>query len=244
MASKNILKRLINSFLKMACGLIPFKYFRQRILNMLQSEGDNNKIIIIKNGKEYVNNWLKVPRGLNLKVVGSNNIVKIGRPIKFKNTKIKLAANGGLIEIGGGGIFINSKIYAVGKPTCKIGKNTTFGERVNGGVEISMSGKSEITIGEDCMFSWGIIIKTTDSHGIFDKNSGERINKQKTPLVIGEHTWVGQDVSIAKNVHIAPNTIVGMKSVVGGKFAEEYTCIAGNPAKVIKKDVVWSRELV
>lgn len=56
---------------------------------------------------------------------------------------------------------------------------------------------------------------------------------------------IGDDIYIGTNVNIAPGTIIsnlnliGMGSVVSGKFLEEQTIIAGNPAKVIKTAIDW-----
>ena len=100
-----------------------------------------------------------------------------------------------MIEIGREGVYLNSKIVAHGKPVCKIGKNTTFGQFAHGGVDIFMKDESQIIIGDDCMFSWGIETRTTDSNAIFDKTSGEIINKQR-PIpfsveVHGEERYFG-----------------------------------------------------
>jgi acetyltransferase-like isoleucine patch superfamily enzyme len=46
-----------------------------------------------------------------------------------------------------------------------------------------------------------------------------------------------------KNAVIPNHSIIGIASVVTKQFFEEYTCIAGNPAKVIKTNVAWSGEL-
>jgi acetyltransferase-like isoleucine patch superfamily enzyme len=91
------------------------------------------------------------------------------------------------------------------------------------------------------MFSRGIHIWATDGHAILDKDTKEILNKPKHPLTIGDNCWIGQDVRITKGAIIPDNTIVGVAAAVTRPFTEQYTAIAGNPAKVIKRGVVWDR---
>ena len=92
------------------------------------------------------------------------------------------------------------------------------------------------------MFSWGIEIWGGDGHPTFDTASGRRINSFTQPLRIGDHTWIGKGAMIHKNARIPPNTIVAHSAVVTRKFCDEFTVIAGNPAKVVKENVRWERD--
>ena len=47
---------------------------------------------------------------------------------------------------------------------------------------------------------------------------------------------------INKDVILPRGTIVGIGAVVTNAFNEENTVMAGNPAKVIKKNVQWKHE--
>ncbi|MDR1169067.1 MAG: hypothetical protein LBK53_09315 [Heliobacteriaceae bacterium] len=201
---------------------------------------NNNKIIVIKDGKEYVNNWLKMPKGLRIKFKGSNNTVRIELPCNFRKSKIKVRSSNSLIEIKRGCSFSGLHLNCgLGKHICKIGNNVS----TTGSLNITMWGTSQLIIEDDCMFALRVLIRTSDSHLIFDKDSRQVINKQKSPLIIGHHSWVGQDVFITKNASIPPNSIIGMASVVSKRFTEEYTCIAGNPARVVKQNVYWTGEM-
>lgn len=100
-----------------------------------------------------------------------------------------------------------------------------------------------LIVKDDCLFSNSISIWPTDGHAIFDKDTKQRINNIQRPLEIGEHCWIGEGVKLTKNAKLPPNTIVGIGAVVTKEFNEEYTIIAGNPAKVIKKNVIWHPNL-
>lgn len=126
------------------------------------------------------------------------------------------------------------------------GKNTSvsIGENVSvwRNFKLYVTGDSNFVLGDDCMLSYDITIWNGDGHSVLDKGTGEVLNTQKEPLYIGSHCWIGNNVSITKNARIPDNSIVAMCSVVSKKFDEEYTCIAGNPAKIVKNNVNWSRK--
>ena len=91
------------------------------------------------------------------------------------------------------------------------------------------------------MFSYGIHIRHTDAHPIYELGTNNIINTVNT-LSIGSHVWVGYNAHILKNVHIADNCIIGCNAVVAKSFKEPHCAIAGNPAKIIKNNIHWVRE--
>lgn len=115
-----------------------------------------------------------------------------------------------------------------------IGENTTF----YGKISIAALENTKINIEKDCLFSSDIIIRTGDSHKIYDEHR-KRINENKD-INIKEHVWCGSNVIILKGSLISKNSIIGAGSVVTKKFQQENICIAGNPAKMIKENVNWS----
>ncbi|MBD5646678.1 MAG: hypothetical protein HDQ89_03375 [Desulfovibrio sp.] len=111
------------------------------------------------------------------------------------------------------------------------------------GVKVIARGRRELVIGEDCMFAADVVVRLSDSHPIRNVETGEIINGQAHSLVIGRHSWVGQNVCLTKNAVVAADTVIGLGSVVTGVFSEEGTCIGGNPARVLRRNVSWSRAL-
>ena len=96
-----------------------------------------------------------------------------------------------------------------------------------------------IQVGDDCMFSWNIYIRTSDGHGVIDLRKRKKINHPAS-VVIGPHVWVGQDVVINKGVSVGGGSIISAKSVVTKKV-DECVSVAGIPAKVIREAVSWTR---
>lgn len=88
------------------------------------------------------------------------------------------------------------------------------------------------------MFSWGIKIFASDTHAIYSSENKKLLNWGKE-IIIGNHVWICMDATILKNSRIPPNSIVGASAVVAGNFQEENSILAGNPARVVKRQVHW-----
>lgn len=61
---------------------------------------------------------------------------------------------------------------------------------------------------------------------------------QSAPIVIGNHVWIGLNVTILKGVTIGDGCMVAAGAVVTKSFPPNYL-IGGVPAKIIKEDILW-----
>ena len=152
----------------------------------------------------------------NIFIKGNNNILYIGDNCVVNNTSIILDNEGAEIRIGNKTSIAKAQIVSL--------------EPYN------------IEIGEDCMLSYDIEIRNTDSHKIYDKNTNKRIN-EGNGVSIGNHVWLGMRAIILKGVTIEDNSIVAGGSIVT-KDVKVNTIVSGNPAKQIKENVYWTREEV
>jgi acetyltransferase-like isoleucine patch superfamily enzyme len=118
----------------------------------------------------------------------------------------------------------------------RIGAGTTFNQ-----VGLSMHEAGEINIGRDCMFSTDIHMDPSDMHPIFDRATGERLNPAQD-INIGDHVWLGTRVLVLKGARIGSGTIVGAGSIVSGTLPGDVLAV-GSPAKVVRENVVWTRDL-
>ena len=105
----------------------------------------------------------------------------------------------------------------------------------------------KIEFGTDCMFSYRVIIFAGDGHSIFkltDKEHKEyvRTNCGDEDIVIGDHVWGGIRSTIFSGANIGSGSIIASGAFVSKKKYPNNCIIAGVPAKVIKRDVAWSRK--
>ena len=100
---------------------------------------------------------------------------------------------------------------------------------------------SNLRIGEGCMISDHVDIRTTDNHAIYDIKTGKRINWEED-VEIGPRVWIGTRVIVLKGSRIPEGCIVGAGSVVTKKHMFADTMIVGNPARPVKENVIWTME--
>ena len=198
-------------------------------------EGQNNNIYIVENSVKKVVKKRVV--GLDIGIKGNNNKIIINAPYNFNNCCIRIEGNDTIITIGESTTLNNTYLRAVKNTQINIGKNTTIG----GGKIHCVSQNSKINIGEDCMFSWDIHIMSGDYHIITSPDDEKIINKGYF-CNIGNHVWLGCGTTVCKNVEIAENCIVGTHSVVTKSCNEKNSMLAGNPAKIMKKNIEWQRQ--
>ena len=202
----------------------------------------NNHIEICEEDKTHI----------NLSIQGKGNTVLIKKLCSGITGKINISLAGnncriiidegvwvsGFLNIGAGQIHPN--FGAINNTSIFIGKKTSF-ETCN----ITLfNSNSVLEIGEQCMFSFGINIFHTDAHPIYNLDKTKILNKVKT-LKIGNHTWVGANVSILKNCIIPDDCIIGWGSVVSSKSCidlDAHCALSGNPAVVVKRNVTWDSD--
>ena len=202
-----------------------------------------NKLNMFKNNAISVSN--KLLKHINLDVTGKNNSIVISDSFIGK-LNITVFGNNNSIYINDG-VYAGQLRIVIGQnhqnfgPVhgCKIeiGKNTTFESTAI----ISYNSGAEVKIGQKCMFAFNITLYHTDSHPIFDIDTGKIVNKVKK-MAIGNHVWIGANATILKNTTIADDCIVGWGSIVSGKFDNSHSVITGNPAKVVKTNVTWDSD--
>lgn len=93
----------------------------------------------------------------------------------------------------------------------------------------------KITIGDDVLIGSYVLI-TDLSHGI-DPTSDLNYQKQSITtksVYIASGCWLGDKVSVLPGTMIGKKCVVGANSVLNGNYPD-YSMIAGNPAKVVKR---------
>lgn len=174
----------------------------------------------------------------NSKVIfkGENNHLIIDDNVKLNNSTIEFAANNSIIVIKqpkNDKTAVKLRIY--NDSLLFIGNNCSF----NGLFNAIISEARNVIFQQDCMFSSGVWLRTCDVHLIYDSATKKRVNFAKN-IVIGSHVWIGQDVRILKGAHIGSGSVVGAGSIVTSKLYSN-SVYAGNPSKLIKENIFWTR---
>lgn len=99
------------------------------------------------------------------------------------------------------------------------------------------SAKPAIIIGDDCMFSYDIVIRNPDAHPVFDVESGEQVNEPSGIVHVEPHVWVGEQVSILKSVTVGACSILSLGCVVT-KDVPRFSIARGIPASAsVRRDI-------
>lgn len=177
---------------------------------------------------------------VTIKLAGRNNRLVFGEGVEVSHCEIRLDGEDNLIEIGARTRISSGKIYL--RHTCgqhiRIGADTTIE-----GAYLLVDEAASIDIGNDCMLSTDILIRTGDKHSIIDVASNKRINTSRD-VSIADRVWIGRDVQILKGTVLHPESIVGACSLVTKAFAEGNCVVAGVPAKIVKRGIRWDRKLI
>lgn len=141
----------------------------------------------------------------------------------------------GRIVFGGVAYFgKGAKIYVGHSGTLMIGNNFMITARS----EIICS--YHIIFSDDALISWDVLIMDTDSHPVRNKENCI-INNDK-PIIIAKNVWIGARSIILKGTRISENSIIAAGSLLNKQFNQPAVIIAGSPATIIKKEIVWLRE--
>ena len=219
-----------------------YKIFGNRsILGMrrITSNGDEYSSYKVKGRDNTIAKNKAILTSVRIDISGKGNVVIFGDRSKIIGLDVYIRGNNNKINIGEECRFVKGGSLWIEDDGCEIniGDLTSF---VSAHLAATESG-SKISIGRDCMFAYDIDVRTGDSHSILDTESGKRINFA-ADVSIGNHVWVASHVIILKGVNILDGCIVGTGSVVTKSFEEKNVIYAGNPAKIVKKNVSWSRE--
>lgn len=211
---------------------------RSKFLRMLYNKLMNSYRI---RGNGNVISSLSFLTGCRFEVRGENNRIDIAPDCRLRDCQFIVKGNNHSVHIDEDCILRELTVWFenVGN-SVSIGQGTT----TNGKTSISVVGRNgKVSIGKDCMLSSNIGITNTDSHSIIDMSSGERINFERD-VSIGNHVWIGKNVDILKGCIISDNVIIGADSLVtmSDNIREGNCCLAGVPAKIVKRNVTWVRE--
>jgi acetyltransferase-like isoleucine patch superfamily enzyme len=175
------------------------------------------------------------------------------------SVEIKGPVHRGMVAIGyPGGVFDEKRSRTIwhnsGKITfcgsarigsgCEIsvGRNArlTIGANLAVNARTTVICRHEITIGEDCMMGWEVLLMDSDLHQIRDAVG--RLLNENQPIRLGNHVWIACRCIVLKGATLPDDTVVAAGSTVAGGLQECGQIIGGSPARVLRTNVRWSLE--
>ena len=174
--------------------------------------------------------------GMKIEWGGSNNTIVLFGRHQFINC---------LIQTGGESTFVirespnpiwSLRFFAKWAPrnSFYIGKNF----RCYGVAFRAAEADIQHYIGDGCLFSYDISLRSSDAHSIFDKN--KKLINRASHFYIGNRVWLGHHVEVLKNACILDGTIVGACSLVVKPQTESNVILAGVPTKILRRDITWN----
>ena len=158
---------------------------------------------------------------LNVTFHGNNSILYIGSGCKLRKVQIRS--------------FQNNDFIAVGNYVTTTAQNIWISGNGAG------NANPAIIIGDDCMFSYDIVIRNSDAHPIFSSTTDLQVNEPSGIVHIEPHVWICEKVNILKTTTIGACSIVALGSIVT-KDVPRFSIAKGTPAKSYdNKENYWAR---
>lgn len=173
---------------------------------------------------------------------GTGNILYCDEGVELKNSLLHFSGSNSLIYLSNGDDTRYSSVHMAtqNNSTIYIGSGTNFNSFIDFRAHLSVGEQKNMIIGDNCMFSFSMWATTSDAHAAFDMATRQRFNLPKSVL-IGDHVWVGQEVTILKGTQIGSGSIIGASSLLTGKVMQSNAVYAGVPAKLVRSDVFYNR---
>lgn len=197
----------------------------------------NNRIRIKANNHKKICGFMK---NTKINICGTNNQLVVGNMSRHSNCRVTIKGNNNKVIIGDD-CFITEGDFFIedDNGTICIGSDTT----ICGYTHMAVIEGEKISIGDNCLFSANITIRTGDSHSIIACDSQKRINISKS-VSIKDNVWIGNQVTILKGVEVSEHSVIGTGTLLTKTFLESNVILAGNPAKIIKRNIDWKGERV
>lgn len=165
-------------------------------------------------------------------------VAQVGRNSRVRG-RIERRHPSGVVRIGDNCLVAGMLVVEAAESRITIGNNVFIG----GGALLDCLDR--ITIGDDVLISYQVIIMDSDNHSL---RASERVGDLKrwreqaydwtrvkrAPVTIHSRAWVGARAIITKGVVIGEGAVVATGAVVT-RDVPSYTVVAGNPARVVRE---------
>ncbi len=164
---------------------------------------------------------------------GMHNQVVFHPSAISKGCNILFAGSSGYFEVGAGAI-VQGDFFIGEQAKVIIGAKTIFNKRCI----FRATAKRKIQIGQGCLLANAKFL-TMDDLPVFDMKTQQRVNPA-TDLLIHDRVWIAEHAQVIAGAEIGHDTVIGAWSMVVTAIPAH--CVAaGNPAQVVKTNVIWRK---
>ena len=175
---------------------------------------------------------------VRIEIQGTGNEIIIGDLCQLVGLRITISGNNNKIEIGNRCVMLGNEMNLEhDNNRIIVGDNVYIQVETN----FSLMEGTSLTVGSDCMIAGWAHIRTSDAHPIFDTD-GVRLNPARN-VIIGSHVWIALRTTILKGTTVAEGCLVGACALLNSEYTEPNCIIVGNPAKVVRQNIRWERDL-
>lgn len=220
------------------------KHILEIVLSIPKTVYFNFKILRWKDACKFpfaVSHYIKL-EGVSKKnfIVESKSLTPFSMRIGFGDSASGIReSKKGLIQIGRRGIIrikgtvglSQGVVLVSNEGIIELGENF----RCNYSTTIDSS-QANIIIGKNVVCGWHVTIKNNDGHFIVEKGT---MKQQSGDIIIGDHVWLCAESTVLKNVTIDNDSVVAYACVVTKGSGLKGNLYAGQPAKIVRKDINW-----
>ena len=201
----------------------------------IKSEEDLSKL---EDGNE-IKGTFPILKNSEIQFDGKNNTLYCEPGVTLNGSFLHFKASNSVIYLRRNTYEYKLGVYIHNDTVFYMGKNTYINQKMT----VILSEQRHCFIGDNCMVSWGVCIRNSDPHLIYDCTTKKRKNPTKS-VYIGDHVWIGQDSLMLKGTEIDSGSIIGGNSVVANKKIPNNTAWVGNPVKQITENIFWDKDCV
>lgn len=198
-------------------GLIICKDHAKGLLLRVNFNGATNCIVFLGNDVRGSVSILFAPHS-------NHSVVWIGNHARLNQLQIKCMQDFDFVAIGNGLSNTHRATLVSG-----VGAGTV---------------RPSIIIGDDCMFSYDVVIRNSDGHPIVSLTDLCQLNMPLGSVVIEPHVWLGERTTVLKDVRIGACSVIGFGSVVSRNIPR-FAIATGCPARMTSQDPdkTWTRSM-
>ncbi|VBB09321.1 Hypothetical protein LUCI_4611 [Lucifera butyrica] len=176
---------------------------------------------------------VKVRKKRDAKIIVSGQLILDSRssPNPKSNIIIELGYNA-ILEVKGTVILHQGTVITV-NDNAKVVLGTDISKTIEAAYNFKIVADEYVQIGSGGIISWDVFITDSSAHKI-----GNPPSIKNAPVIINEDVWISLNATILKGVEIGRGAVIGARAVVV-KDVPPGSIAAGNPAKVVSRDIYW-----